>query len=72
MTPTTPELRPDDFRPYDLPDTLDTNIPTRRVPGEPGIHWVARGLLAETCARCSAGRAASTCSTTRTPSSSTP
>ncbi len=30
MTPTTPELRPDDFRPYALPDSLDTTIPTRR------------------------------------------
>ena len=51
MTPTTPELRPDDFRPYTLPDSLDTSIPTRCVPGEPGIHWVARGLMAETCAQ---------------------
>ena len=51
MTPTTPELRPDDFRPYTLPDSLDTTIPTRCVPGEPGIHWVARGLTAETCSQ---------------------
>jgi hypothetical protein len=51
MTPTTPELRPDDFRPYTLPDSLDATIPTRCVPGEPGIHWVARGLIAEACAQ---------------------
>ena len=51
MTPTTPDLRPDDFRPYTLPDSLDTTIPTRCVPGEPGIYWVARGLMAETCAQ---------------------
>ena len=51
MTPTTPELRADDFRPYTLPDSLDTTIPTRCVPGEPGIHWVARGLLTETSAQ---------------------
>ena len=51
MTPSTPELRPDDFRPYDLPECLDTSIPTRTVPGEPGIHWIARGLIAETCAQ---------------------
>ena len=51
MTPTTPELRADDFRPYTLPDSLDTTTPTRCVPGEPGIHWVARGLMVETCAQ---------------------
>jgi hypothetical protein len=51
MTPNTPELRPDDFRPYTLPDSLDTTIPSRSVSGEPGIHWVARGLMAETCAQ---------------------
>jgi hypothetical protein len=51
MAPTTPDLRPDDFRPYTLPDSLETSIPTQCVPGEPGIHWVARGLMAETCAQ---------------------
>jgi hypothetical protein len=51
MTPTILELRPDDFRPYTLPDSLDTTIPTRCVPGEPGIYWVARGLIAESCAQ---------------------
>ena len=51
MTPNTPELRPDDFRSYTLSDSLDTTIASRTVPGEPGIHWVARGLMAETCAR---------------------
>jgi hypothetical protein len=30
MTPTTPELRPDDFRPYTLPDSLESAIPTAR------------------------------------------
>ena len=25
--------------------------PPRPVPGEPGIHWVARGLMVETCAQ---------------------
>ena len=51
MTPTTAELRPDDFRSYTLPDSLDATIPTGPVPGEPGIHWVARGLMVETCAQ---------------------
>jgi hypothetical protein len=51
MTPTTPELRPDDFRSYTLPDSLETTIPSRCMPGEPGIRWVARGLMAETCAQ---------------------
>ena len=50
MTPTSAELRPDDFRSYTLPDSLDATIPTGPVPGEPGIHWVARGLMVETCA----------------------
>jgi hypothetical protein len=51
MTPTTAELRPDHFRPYTLPDSLEATIPTCPVPGEPGIHWVARGLMVETCAQ---------------------
>jgi hypothetical protein len=51
MSPAVPDLRPDDFRSYTLPDSLDTTIPTRCVPGELGIHWVARGLIAETCAQ---------------------
>ena len=51
MTPTTAELRPDDFRPYTLPDSLDATIPARPVPDEPGIHWIARGLMVETCAQ---------------------
>jgi hypothetical protein len=51
MTPSTPDLRAEDFRSYTLPDSLDTTIASRTVPGEPGIHWVARGLMAETCAQ---------------------
>ena len=52
MTPTTPDLRPEDFvANYNLPDSLDATIPTRHQPGEPGIHWVARGLMVETCAQ---------------------
>jgi hypothetical protein len=51
MTRTTPELRPDDFRPYTLPESMETTIPTQCVPGEPGIHWVARGLITETSAQ---------------------
>jgi hypothetical protein len=51
MTPTTAELRPDDFRSYTLPDSLNATIPTGPVPGEPGIHWLARGLMVETCAQ---------------------
>ena len=51
MTPATPELRADDFRSYTLLDSLETSIPSRTVPGESGIHWVARGLMVETCAQ---------------------
>ena len=51
MTPTIPDLRPDDFRPYTLPGSLETAIPTRSVHGEPGIHWIARGLIVETSAQ---------------------
>jgi hypothetical protein len=51
MTIPPPELRPEDFtRTYDLPDTLTAGIPTCAQPGEPGSHWVARGLMAECCA----------------------
>jgi hypothetical protein len=47
-----PELQPDDFfRTYNLPDTVEAMIPTSAQPGEPGSHWVARGLLSETCAQ---------------------
>ena len=52
MTATPLQLAPQDFvRSYDLIDTIDATIPTRAQPGEPGTHWVARGLLAETCAQ---------------------
>ena len=56
MTSPTPDLVPDlapqDFVPtYTLLDRVEATIPTAAQPGEPGIHWVARGLLVETCAR---------------------
>ena len=44
--------RADDFvRSYDLPESLTTNIPPLKQRGEPGVHWLARGLMAEACAR---------------------
>ena len=44
------ELIPDHFlRSYDLAPTVDSTVPNRAQPGEPGSHWVARGLLVETC-----------------------
>jgi hypothetical protein len=52
MTPQRPELIPDHFaRSYDLAPTVDSTIPNRTQPGEPGTHWVARGLMVETCAQ---------------------
>jgi hypothetical protein len=46
------DLAPQDFTPtYSLPDSVEATIPVTAQPGEPGIHWVARGLLTETCAR---------------------
>ena len=56
MTSPTPDLifdlAPQDFTPtYSLPDSVEATIPVTAQPDEPGIHWVARGLLAETCAR---------------------
>jgi hypothetical protein len=56
MTSPTPDLSfdlsPQDFTPtYSLPDSVKATIPVTAQPGEPGIHWVARGLLTETCAR---------------------
>jgi hypothetical protein len=52
MTIPPPELRPEDFtRTYDLPESLTASIPPLSQPGEPGSHWLARGLMAETCAR---------------------
>lgn len=51
MTTTADQLLPDDFRPYNLIPTTDSTIPTRALPGEPGSHWVARGLMVETCAQ---------------------
>jgi hypothetical protein len=47
-----PDLAPQDFvGTYPLDDSVEATIPTTAQPGEPGIHWVARGLLTETCAR---------------------
>jgi hypothetical protein len=71
MTPTPPELRADDFRPYALPDSLDTTVHARCVPGEPGIYWSPEASWPRPAPSCWAGRSASACSTTRTPSSST-
>ena len=50
--PTPDDLDPQDFTgTYPLPDGVEATIPTTAQPGEPGIHWVARGLLTESCAR---------------------
>ena len=50
MTTTIPDLVPDDFvRSYDLAPTVDSMVSNRAKPGEPGTHWVARGLMVETC-----------------------
>jgi hypothetical protein len=47
-----PDLAPQDFVPtYPLPDGVEATIPTTAQLGEPGVHWVARGLLADTSAR---------------------
>ena len=47
-----PDLAPQDFvGNYPLDGSVEATIPTTARPGEPGIHWVARGLLTETCAR---------------------
>lgn len=35
-------------RSYLLPDTVDSNIPHRPIPGDYGAWWFARGLLVET------------------------
>ena len=52
MTRQIPELRAEDFvRSYDLAPTVDSTIPTQARPCEPGAHWVARGLMTETCAQ---------------------
>jgi hypothetical protein len=56
MTSSTPDLTldlaPQDFTStYSLPDSVEATIPVTVQPGEPGIHWVARGLLTETCTR---------------------
>jgi hypothetical protein len=46
------DLDPEHFiRSYELPAGVDAMIPTSSQAGEPGLHWVARGLLAETCLR---------------------
>lgn len=45
------DLQADDFRSYQLPDTLDATIAATAQPGEPATHWLARGLMSETCQR---------------------
>jgi hypothetical protein len=45
------DLRADDFRPYQLPLSIAGTIPPIPWPEEPGTHWLARGLMAETCQR---------------------
>ena len=45
------DLQADDFRSYRLPDSLDATIPVAAQPGEPGTHWLARGLMAEVSQR---------------------
>lgn len=47
MTIPPDDLQADDFRSYQLPDSLDATIPLTAQPGEPGTHWLARGLMAE-------------------------
>jgi len=45
-------LAPQDFvGNHPLDDSVEATIPSTAQPGEPGIHWVARGLLTETYAR---------------------
>ena len=52
MTGPTLELSPTDFTStYPLPAGVESTIPTTAQSDEPGAHWVARGLLVETCAR---------------------
>ena len=51
MTIPPDDLQADDFRTYQLPDSLDATIPLIAQPGEPGTHWLARGLMAEICPR---------------------
>lgn len=49
------ELDAEDYLdPYDLPDTVDTAVPRTAQDDEPTGHWVARGLIAETCDRLAA------------------
>jgi hypothetical protein len=45
------DLQADDFRSYQLPDSMDATITATAQPGEPAVHWLARGLMAETCQR---------------------
>src|SRR5215203_6023332 len=44
MNPSFPELKAEDF-------VRSSDLARRGQPGEPGAHWVARGLLTETCTR---------------------
>ena len=39
-----PDLAAQDFvGTYPLGDSVEASIPAKAEPGEPGIHWVARG-----------------------------
>lgn len=49
------DLDPEDYLDsYDLPDTVTTTIPLTSQLHEPNAHWLARGLLTETCHRLNA------------------
>jgi hypothetical protein len=50
-TPPPYDLCADDFRDYRLPPSIAGNVPPALCLGEPGTHWLARGLTVETTAR---------------------
>ena len=45
------DLRADDFRDYHLPPSITGDVSPIPWPDEPGTHWLARGLMAETTRR---------------------
>ena len=45
------DLQADDFRDYHLPPSLTGDVSPLPRPDEPGTHWLARGLMAETSQR---------------------
>jgi hypothetical protein len=51
MTSEPYDLRADDFRDYHLPPSIAGNVSSLPWPDEPGAHWLARGLMAETSQR---------------------